>query len=82
MPTVYSTDGKSKFLKYNLKDYFSFDSEGKKIQKTSVFMKSLKEYISLVGFQSFPATGKHFMALRILKSQNYHICVGIVDMPS
>lgn len=36
-------------VKYNLKDYFSFDSTYKKIQKLSTFAKSVKNYISIIG---------------------------------
>jgi len=36
-------------VKYNLKDYFSFDSTYKKIQKVSTFARSAKHYISIIG---------------------------------
>ncbi len=67
-----------------LENYFEFEyKENQIITKASKTSKrGKKEYIPLVSSEPLPRFGKHFWSIRILWSGNYHICMGIVDMPS
>jgi hypothetical protein len=49
--------------------------------KKSIKARNQSSYLSMCGQNRLPLTGRHYISMNILKSQNYHICFGLISEP-